>query len=886
MSVLSERAVKSPKLFVWLPALLSMLVILMVVIPTVSPIVAKYLHPLTIDVDPENMLFEDDPERVFHRQQKQVFDINDLIIVGVVNKQDENGVFNIDSLSNIYDLTEFAKNIQWPSKDDAQTVEGVIAVDLISPSTVDNISQGDPGTVKFDWLMSAAPTTDEEALAVREKARNQPLLNGSLLSEDGQALALYIPITSKTISYRITSILQERIDSYAGDDEFYISGLPVAQDTFGVEMFIQMGITTPIAMTLIFLLLWYFFGNVRLIISPLLVAMASVTLTIGLLVISGNNIHIMSSMIPIFIMPIAILDAIHILSEFYDKYPDFKDRKKTIKHVMRELSKPMLFTTITTAVGFFSLNLTPLPPIQVFGTFIGLGVIIAWFFTITFIPAYILLMPESNFSDFGIKKEVAQEDKKINLFARVLGATGAWSHRHAKAVLIITTLILGGSIYGASKIEANDNIVKWFEEGHKIRIADKALNEMFAGTYMSYLSLRSDETEQSYEDFVSETEVKLSNHDSSMLGSLAEGINELALQAQTSEQLMNLLVEKLELQTEDESLDDYLALEKELLILGPMSQVFKDPQVLNYIAGLQSYLLETGYVGKSNSVVEIVKTVHRELFSGDENEYRIPATATAVAQTLITFQNSHRPHDLWRFVTPDYLQANVWLQLKSGDNQDMIKLESAVADYFVNNPAPRELQHQWFGLNHINVTWQEQIVIGMATALAGSFVVVLLMMVFLFRSLLWALLAMIPLSFSIAVLYGIIGFMGKDYDAPIAILSALILGLTVDYAIHFLSRTRVLYKEFQNWPDTIVAVYGEPARAISRNVIIMGVGFLPLLLAPLVPYKDVGMFISSILVFAGVATLIILPALISLLQGFLFKTEGNETEINLKTEVN
>ena len=82
------------------------------------------------------------------------------------------------------------------------------------------------------------------------------------------------------------------------------------------------------AMVLIFLLMWYFFKKASLVVSPMIVAMVSVISTMGLLVMTGNTVHIMSSMIPIFIMPIAVLDAIHILSDFYDKYPKYKGPQK------------------------------------------------------------------------------------------------------------------------------------------------------------------------------------------------------------------------------------------------------------------------------------------------------------------------------------------------------------------------------------------------------------------------------------------------------------------------------------------------------------------------------------------------------------------------------
>jgi len=65
-------------------------------------------------------------------------------------------------------------------------------------------------------------------------------------------------------------------------------------------------------------------------------------------------------------------------------------------------------------------------------------------------------------------------------------------------------------------------------------------------------------------------------------------------------------------------------------------------------------------------------------------------------------------------------------------------------------------------------------------------------------------------------------------------------------------------------------VFGEPARAISRNVVVIAVGFLPLLLAPLVPYKTVGMFMAGILAVSGMGTLLILPALLRVLERRLF----------------
>ena len=238
---------------------------------------------------------------------------------------------------------------------------------------------------------------------------------------------------------------------------------------------------------------------------------------------------------------------------------------------------------------------------------------------------------------------------------------------------------------------------------------------------------------------------------------------------------------------------------------------------------------------------------------------------------MLTYQSSHRPGDLWHFVTPDYRKSSIWVQLKSGDNKDMEKVIKAVNQFFAKNQPPVPLDYNWAGLTYINVVWQNKMVFGMLQSFMGSFIVVFIMMTILFRSPLWGIICMIPLTVTIAVIYGIIGLVGKDYDMPVAVLSALTLGMAVDFAIHFLERARESYSQTGSWQASTVVMFGEPARAISRNVLVIAIGFLPLLAAPLMPYKTVGIFLCAIMALSGAVTLLVLPAIIKMAEKTLFK---------------
>jgi len=630
----------------------TVVVMLLAVVPSIWPKAFTAFNPITIDTDPENMLPADEPVRVFHNQMKKELSLYDMVVVGVVNDKHPDGVFNPKTLADIYELTEYAKTLRW-QEDDRE--KGVVEVDLIAPSTVDNIEQGGLGVVKFEWLMSQPPKTKEDAITIRQKAQRIPFLNGTLLSEDGKAICIYLPLTDKDLSYRVYSALKKKISTFSGNEQYHITGLPIAEDTFGVEMFIQMAISAPTAMVVIFILMLLFFRKLVIIISPMIVAMVSVILTMGMLIIAGFPVHIMSSMIPIFIMPIAVLDSIHIISEFFELYQQTKDRRKTMLKVMDELFVPMLYTSLTSAAGFASLALTPIPPVQVFGVFVAMGIMIAWVLTIIFIPAYIMFVKPQTLEKFGAV-HVAGQQEHTTLMGRILHSIGGGTYRWAKPILAVTAVVIIVAVYGMSQININDNPVKWFNKSHPIRVADKVLNDHFGGTYMAYLALSAEDKEFSPEaftiDFAQQAKSRAIEHKedwpqaqkvfTELPQIVGQSIKTAKNRKEAFEKISLLVNEKLD-QAQGDAVD---AWDEASLFVDQQKQrnhIFKDPAVLEYQGKLQQALLETQIVGKSNSLADIISTVHRELFEGKDEQYRIPDSPSAVAQCMVTFQSSYFP---------------------------------------------------------------------------------------------------------------------------------------------------------------------------------------------------------------------------------------------------
>lgn len=748
-----------------------------VLVLVASVVFGAQFPKIHIDTDPENMLPADQADRVTYNRAKQDFGIHDLIVLGIV---DESGMFKPDTLERVARVVDRLLGIH-----------GVITADVISLTTTDDVRSVD-GLLDVRPLMSDIPKSEVDIDALRNAIADNPLFTDKLASRDGTGVAVYIPIERKDQAARIGGELRAILDEeLAPAQHYHLAGLPIAEDSFGIEMFRQMGIVSPASGGMLFLLLWFAFRKLTLVLPVMLVAMVTVVWGMGLLIGMGYTVHIMSSMIPVFLMPIAVLDSVHILSDFYDRYPRIRDRRAALRESIEELYTPMLFTSITSAVGFASLMLADIPPVQVFGIFVAFGILAAFLLTVTLIPASIVLIREER-----LMAAIGHMDIEGGRLGRTLLSFGRAAFNRAVPVALAAVLILGLGLWGVSRTVVNDNPVAWFPTDHELRVADRVMNRLFGGTYMAYL-----------------------------------------------------------------------------LIEGEEAGAIKQPEVLAYMEQLQQVLGADPKVGKTSSLVDVVKQVNYVVHDAEPAARQLPVQADELAQYLFLYQMAGDAGDLDDFVDYDYRAANIWVQMQAGDNLEMVRVERLVASHLVATPPPAGIQIRWSGLTYINKVWQDEMVVGMMKAVLGGFVAVFALMVILFRSVSLGFLAMLPLIFAITLSYGLAALAGKEYDMPMAVCSALTLGLSIDFAIHFVQRYRNNLARLGN--DARAAndvVFGETARAIVRNALVIAVGFSPMVLSPLGPYKTVGVFFAVLMLFSALTALGLLPGLLRLTHGRLWKT--------------
>ncbi|MBI5415249.1 MAG: MMPL family transporter [Candidatus Omnitrophica bacterium] len=721
---------------------------------------------IKVDTDPKHMLPTTSPVRVYNDEVDRLFSLHaDTIVLGISNKE---GIINTDTLKKVALITQSILKIK-----------GVITQDLLSLSTVNDVIVKEDG-LQVRPLLDQIPETKDELETMRKVLYENPMLVDRFISKDGKTTAVYIPIEPAANGKAVADLVRKIVKEAGPPEEYYLAGDPIARDTFGSQMFKQMGLFSPVSGMVMCVALFLMFRNYALVFTNMGVAMISIFWSLGLLIGMGFPVHIMSSMMPVFLMAIST-DTVHIFNEFYFRFREVKDKRRAVLETMNTVAQPVFYSDLTTAVGFASLATGAIVPVKVFGLFVAFGTFVILLMSYTFVPAILMVMKEST-----IQKALGREDIKEG---KAQGMTwlvklGGLSLSRRSVILKTGLILIIFSVIGISRIHVNNNMVSWFKAESEIRRSDKILNKELGGTSLAYFVLDSDK-----EDFI------------------------------------------------------------------------KEPSTLRYMETLQRRLEQNPLVGKTTSVADYVKHINRVLHQNDPKFEVIPGSKDEVAQYLFLMEMSARPNDLNNVVDYPFKRANIWVQLKSWDAGVMRELVQAVQKYTLDRPLP-EAKFKPAGIAYFNMVWNDEVLWGMVSSFLASLVLVLGLLIFEYRSLKWGIISFIPLLATIVIIYGMVGWIGKDFDMPISVLSTLSLGMAIDFAIHFVSRLKQRYQEIPDVEDALAWTVGRPGKGIIRNAVLFALGFAVMMFASLTPYITVGIFMALIMILSSVATLIYLPALI------------------------
>ena len=311
-----------------------------------------------------------------------------------------------------------------------------------------------------------------------------------------------------------------------------------------------------------------------------------------------------------------------------------------------------------------------------------------------------------------------------------------------------------------------------------------------------------------------------------------------------------------------------------LVVQSGEPEFLKSPEAMRWIEGLQRHLETLPVVGKTFSVADYVKRINRVLHDDDPKFDVVPDTQDTVGQYLFLFSMSAKPSDLDNVIDSGFQEANLWVQLKTWDAEAMRQVIQAADTYQKAHPLAVTVKPA--GIAWFNLVWNDEVLGDLVLGLILALVVVFVILALDFRSARWALVAYVPLLFTILLIYGVVGFVGKDFDMPLSVMSTLSLGMAVDFSIHFISRFRQHLAESGGATseaavrEALLWTAARPGKGILRNALLFAAAFSVMLAAPLTPYMAVGAFIVSMMLLSALFTILYLPALVMLGRNWLY----------------
>jgi len=414
--------------------------------------------------------FDADNEQLiaFNKVQDEYVN-SDNILVAVDPRH--KGVFQREFLSLIEQMTKHA----WQ-------VPGAIRVDsLTNYQNMD--AEGDDITVK-PLFENVERLTDKQILKRKLMAEREPALVGGLLSRDSAATGINITIALKDNGKR------ESIDAAVGyvrhwvgelsaqhpDTGFYLTGQVMQYKAFPEVSEHDTVTLFPVMFFVMILILFLVFRNVPVILAVIAVLVLSVLAGVG--VIGWLNIRLTPDGVaaPAMILPLAIADCVHLISHYFACLRENPDARQAMQQSLERNLKPIFITSVTTALGFLSLNFSDSPPIRVVGNLVAIGVVFALALCIFMLPVLLI-----RFGKISIRKA-----SRIDQF---LSGLVVFISRRRMLLLMSALLLIVVSSFGLPKNQLEQTTVNLFNKSIKFRTDTDWVNDHLTGVTALQYSL-------------------------------------------------------------------------------------------------------------------------------------------------------------------------------------------------------------------------------------------------------------------------------------------------------------------------------------------------------------------------------------------------------------
>ncbi|ADR21622.1 hypothetical protein MATR_07470 [Marivirga tractuosa] len=391
---------------------------------------------------------EDDQQLQEYYEFQDKFGNDELLFILLKNKS---GALENEFLKNLEQLTD--------------TVQGLERVEKVFSPTNLKIPDGNTfGISRFSRLQDAKYTLNKRKEILD---RNNAL--GSILFNQDHTAAVILIQPKKYEDYEA-----ERADylaeiktlslQYFDQDDLHFAGIGVIYDALNQLSEKEFALFLGIAYAIIFLLTIIIYRQLSVLLYVLLVIILANCFTLALYGLADLQLNLMSSLIPIIISLLGVMDIVHIVNQ-HQKY---MGSDKSGFFALKSAFKPCLFTTLTTMVGFLTLFVSPMPILKDFGLYAAIGIFFSLVFSFLLAPIFLPFI---------------KVHKKYFPFEKLIPRSQFFSAKKQNSIIIIASILIAISVIGIQQIETNSDTLGYFPQDHEVTQDSKTIEDNY-GAYL------------------------------------------------------------------------------------------------------------------------------------------------------------------------------------------------------------------------------------------------------------------------------------------------------------------------------------------------------------------------------------------------------------------
>jgi len=417
------------------------------------------------------------PHRIAFEEFGKVYAELDSALI--VIEHESGTVFNESTLSAIKILTDLSWKVPFSTR----------------VSSISNYqhteANGDELIIRDLYGGEGAPKLDQEAIdKIKQIATTEPRLLGSIVNSTGNITAINVEVTLPQKSmYEVPEVagyvkkmVKEWQSKFPGH-KVYFSGMVFMNDALNEAGVRDMYTLMPLMALIIIFMMTVLLRSVISVFNTFILIILSVVGAIGFSGWIGIPLTAPSAIAPTIILTLAIADSVHLLKTIFGCMQKGLDKNDAIIEALRINLQPIFLTSLTTVIGFLSLNFSDTPPFNDLGNITAVGITIAFFLSVTLLPVLTAIFP--------LKINVNKNGKQKQNFTGL----SDWVIKR-KIPIVITTvavfIILGIQV---PKIEVNDQYVDYLDESIQFRTDTEYIIDKLTGIYQINFDLRSGESQ-------------------------------------------------------------------------------------------------------------------------------------------------------------------------------------------------------------------------------------------------------------------------------------------------------------------------------------------------------------------------------------------------------